>query len=178
MPLALLLHYADDSSIFGALGISGQAFLIQLVTFLLAFLILRKWAFKPILKILEERRKRIEDGLKLGEAMESEKVKLDETVAAELHKARTHADKVISEAEAQAKKNIQESEDTAKKRADEIIQNAKEQIKQLSVQEKKRLEKEIIGLVSDVSEAVIQEKVDSEKDARLIDKVLKEQVNG
>ena len=169
----LVTHFGDDS-IFGALGISLQAFVIQLITFLIAFLVLRQWAFKPILKVLNERRQRIEDGLKLGEAMEAEKARLDEAVAEELHKARSTADKIIAAAETEAKQTVQDAEDAARKRADEIVQNAETQIKHEIQAERKRLEREIVGLVSDVSEAVIHEKVDAHKDAALINTALKE----
>ena len=40
----------------GALGISGQALLIQLVTFALAYLVLRRYAVKPLLIVLDDRR--------------------------------------------------------------------------------------------------------------------------
>jgi len=59
-------QFGDSSSGLGALGISGQAFLIQLVTFLLAFLVLRQWAFKPIVRLLRERRETIDRGVHLG----------------------------------------------------------------------------------------------------------------
>lgn len=169
-----LAHFGDSSSIFSALGISGQAFVIQLITFLLAFLVLRQWAFKPILKVLDERRQRIEDGLRLGEQMEAEKVKLDERVAAELHKARTQADKIIADADTTAKQTVQAAEDTVRKRADEIVESANEQIKYATKRERERLKREIVGLVSDVSEAIIGEKVDAKKDAALIDEALKQ----
>jgi F-type H+-transporting ATPase subunit b len=162
-----------DSSIFSALGISGQAFIIQLITFLIAFLVLRQWAFKPILKVLDERRKRIEDGLRLGEQMEMEKAKLDERVSQELHKVRAEADRIITDAEATAKKTVQAAEDAARKRADEIVKSANEQIAYATKRERERLKQEIVELVSDVSEAIIGEKVDAKKDATLIDKALK-----
>lgn len=169
-----LAHFGDSSSIFSALGISGQAFVIQLITFLIAFLVLRQWAFKPILKVLDERRQRIEDGLRLGDQMEAEKVKLEARVQQEIHKARTQADKIIAEAETTAKQTVQTAEDNARKRADQIIESANEQIKYVTRRERERLEHEIIGLVSEVSEAIIGEKVDAKKDAALIDRALKQ----
>ncbi len=175
MLLGTLARFGDDSTIFSSLGISGQAFLIQLVTFMIAFFVLRKWAFKPILRVLDERRQRIEDGLRLGEAMEAEKEKLDAAVTAELHKARIQADKIITSADAEAKQTLQSAEEAARKRADEIIAAAKDQIKHETNKERQRLEREVVQLVSELSEVVIQEKVDERKDAVLINKVLKEQ---
>ena len=169
-----ILGQFGDSSIFTSLGISGQAFLIQLITFIIAFLVLRQWAFKPILKVLNERRQRIEDGLTLGEKMETEKAELEKAVTRELHVARTKADKILTAADTEAKQAMQAAEDNARKRADEIVETAHAQIKQMSDRERTRLKGELIGLVSEVSEAIIREKVDAGKDNVLIDKILHE----
>ncbi len=77
---------ASSSSGIGALGIDGKAFIIQLVTFILAFLVLQKWAFGPIIRIMEQRRKTIEEGVSLGEEMRKERTALDAKVSEELKK--------------------------------------------------------------------------------------------
>ena len=77
MFLSLLNNFGDSSSGLGALGINASAFVIQLITFILVFLVLRQWAFKPILKILNERRETIEKGVKLGQEMAEEKKLLE-----------------------------------------------------------------------------------------------------
>ena len=64
-----LTTFADSSSGIGALGIDGKAFIIQLVTFILAYLVLQRYAFKPILKVMRDRRDTIEAGVRLGEEM-------------------------------------------------------------------------------------------------------------
>ncbi len=71
-----LTHFGDSSYGLGALGVDGHAFIIQLITFVLAFLILRRYAFGPILKVLHERRETIENGVKLGEQMKQEEAKM------------------------------------------------------------------------------------------------------
>ncbi|HMH31250.1 MAG TPA: ATP synthase F0 subunit B, partial [Methylomirabilota bacterium] len=77
-----------SSSGLGALGVDGKAFIIQLITFLLVFLVLKRFAFKPILKVLNERRETIESGVKLGDEMRKERSKLDDEVEKKLHEAR------------------------------------------------------------------------------------------
>src|SRR5579862_324821 len=150
--VTLLTQVGDSSSIFNALGISGQAFLIQLATFVLAFLVLRQWAFKPILKMLDERRKTIEGGLTLGETMRAKEVKFEAEVADKLHAARQEADRIVSGAEVEAKQVVQAAEETARKHAEVIVAEGKEQVRQTLTRERARLEKEVITLVSDVSE--------------------------
>jgi F-type H+-transporting ATPase subunit b len=87
MTTTLLLFGESSSSGLGALGVDPKAFLIQLVTFVLAFLVLRKYAFKPILTTLQQRRETIESGVTLGEEMKKERAKLEDEVSEALHKA-------------------------------------------------------------------------------------------
>lgn len=168
-----LTHIAEASSL--PLGIDLQAFLIQLGTFIIAFLVLRQWAFKPILRMLEERRRTIEDGLKLGETMRAKEEQLESDVAQKLHEARQEADRIIRTADVTAKQTVQAAEETAQKRADGIIKEAEERIAQSVARERKRLEQELVGLVADVSSAVIKKKVTEPEDRRLIEESLKEQ---
>jgi F-type H+-transporting ATPase subunit b len=167
------VHTFADSSSSGILGLNVQAFVIQLLTFLVVFLALKKWAFKPILKVLDERRKVIESGITLGEKMQKEKEELEQQVSTELHKARQEADKIIALAHTEAKETVQEAEEAARTRADALVADAKQQITQATQRERAKLEKDIIGLVSEVSEAIIGEKVDAKKDAVLIEKAMK-----
>src|SRR5271169_3229556 len=125
-----LVADTSSSSGLGSLGLDGKAFIIQLVTFLLAFWVLQHWAFKPIIAIMERRRKTIEDGVSLGEQMKKDKAALEAKVAEELHKARVQADKVLAEAHATGRQTIQEAEDAARTKADGILASADERIKQ------------------------------------------------
>ena len=162
------------SSGLGALGLNGQQFLIQLVTFIIALFVLQHWAFKPILNMLSKRRELIDSGITLGEKMREREEDLEKKVENELHKARQEADKIIATAHYEAKEAVREAEETARSRADNLIRDAKEQIELATQVERTKLEKEIVGLVSEVSEAIIGEKVDAEKDSELIDRALKQ----
>ena len=171
--MSLLLTQLGEASGPAALGISGQAFVIQLVTFLIVFLVLKKWAFGPIIKMLNARREVIENGVTLGEKMRAEEAKLEDEVAKRLHEVRQQADKLLADAETEGKQKITVAEEAAARRAEGIVKEAHEQTKQAMDRARKQLEKEVVSLVSEVGEAVIGEKVDAKKDAALIDKALK-----
>jgi F-type H+-transporting ATPase subunit b len=163
---------ADQSSGIGALGISGSHLVVQLITFVLAYFVLRKYAFGPILKVLQERRDTIEKGVKLGEEMQKERAQLDKKVTQELHKARLDADAILAEAQDNAKLTIREAEDKARTKAAGIVKDAEENADQAIKRARKALESELVSLISDATEAIIDEKVDAKKDAALIDKAL------
>jgi F-type H+-transporting ATPase subunit b len=166
-------QFGESSDGIGALGINGQAFLIQLLTFAIVFLILRKFAFKPILKVMQQRRELIESGVQLGEDMRKERAELDTRVERELQDARKKADGIIADSQTTARQIQSEAETKAHSKADVILKEAEGRIQQDTARARKQLEKELVGLISDATEAIIDEKVDATKDAALIDKALK-----
>jgi len=166
---------ADSSSGIGALGLDLTALVIQLITFILAFLVLKRFAFKPILKVLQERRELIEQGVSLGDQMKKDQAALEAQIARELQAARVQADGIIAGAEETAKQTVREAEDKARGKAAGILQDAEDRIATETQRARKQLEGELVGLISDATEAIIEEKVDAKKDAALIDRALKGQ---
>lgn len=162
-----------SSSGIGALGVDGKAFVIQLITFALAFLVLRRYAFKPILKLLNERRETIESGVKLGEKMQKEQAAMEAKVEETLHQARQEADGIIAGAQGTAREVVRQAEDKARDKADDILKSADARIVQDTARARKQLEGELVGLISDATEAIIEEKVDAKKDAALIERAMR-----
>jgi F-type H+-transporting ATPase subunit b len=171
---SLPIHTLADASSGGILGLNLQAFVIQLITFLVVLLALRQWAFKPIAKLLNDRRETINSAITLGEKMRTEEAEMEEKVGRELRKARTEADAIITNAEQEARATIQSAEETARSRAENMVNDAKAQIELETNRQRIKLEKDLVGLVSEVSEAIIGEKVDAKKDAALIDRAFHE----
>lgn len=166
-------NFADSSSGLGALGIDGQALIIQLVTFLLAFWVLQHWAFGPITRMMEQRRKTIAEGVHLGEKMQKEQAELEAKVARTIHEARGKADTMLAAAQTEARQTIQEAEDKAREKAEEIVDSAKVRIEQDKARARRQVEGEVVNLVAEATEAIIDEKIDAKRDAGLIDKALK-----
>ena len=174
--IAAFTQFGETSSSgLGALGVDGKAFLIQLITFVLAFLVLKKWAFKPITKMLDERRKTIEAGVNLGDQMKKDQAAMEAKVAKALASARTEADGIIAAAHETSRQVVRDAEDKARGKADGLLKEAEQRIAADTKRARKQLEGELVGLISEATEAIIGEKVDAQKDAALIDRALKEQ---
>jgi F-type H+-transporting ATPase subunit b len=171
--LSTVTQFADSSSGIGALGLNLTSFLIQLGTFIIAFLVLRRWAFKPILEVLKQRRDTIEQGVALGEKMQKEQAELEQKVAKALREARAEADKIIADASDRGRQSVAAAEAKAKEKSESILAAAEDRIDQSMKQARSQLEKELSGLVAEATEAIINEKIDIKKDAALIDKALK-----
>ncbi|MED5586428.1 MAG: F0F1 ATP synthase subunit B [Verrucomicrobiota bacterium] len=92
----------SDGSIFEKFGVNWPKFLAQVLLFLIVYMILSKFAFKPILAILEERKQRIADS--------EENLK---RIAAELEEADLKKGEIISEANARAERLVSEARESA-----------------------------------------------------------------
>jgi F-type H+-transporting ATPase subunit b len=165
--------FAEETSSGGILGFSVSAFLIQLITFIFVFLILKRFAFKPIINLLEKRRQTIEDGVLLGEKMEKRQAKLQEEADAVIREARHDADRIIANAHKESREIARETEKSAKAKADALLKEADAHIEEDAERARRSLEKDLVGLVSEATEAVVHEKVDAKKDAEIVEKALK-----
>lgn len=161
-----------EASGIAALGFDGKAFLIQLVTFLLAYLVLRKYAFGPILEVLKRRRETIESSVKLTEDLQKEKEQLESNVEKTMHKARAEADGLIASAQESSRQVIREAEEKAREKTTAIMAEADSRIKTNTARAREQMKSEIVGLISDATEVIIEEKVDARKDASLLNKAL------
>jgi F-type H+-transporting ATPase subunit b len=157
----------------GILGLSLEAFIIQIITFVLVFLLLKKFAVNRIVAILDKRHQVIETGVKHGLEMEKERTRLEKETAKIIREARHDADAIISDAQKEGRELIREVEKSVHKKTEIMLADAEARINEESDQARRKLEREIAGLVSEATEAVVEEKVDAKKDADLIDRAIK-----
>ncbi len=93
-----------------ALGINLGYFFVQLFNFLVLFVILKAWVYGPIVKMLEDRREKIAQGME------------DARVAAEARaNAESEAEKIVADAQAEAAQVVRE----ASQRAEEVARDIK-----------------------------------------------------
>ena len=174
-----VLFAATETAEHGAsslpLGIDGKTLAFQFITFLLVFLVLRRFAVKPIVRLLDQRAKTIDDGVRMGLAMEKEKAKFDRELDKLMRDARHEADQIIARANKEARQIQRDAEQEAKKKVNAMFVDAEERLAEESVQARKNLEKDLIKMVSDVTEAIVGEKVDAKRDAELVKKAMKAQ---
>lgn len=107
-------------------GYNHGSFIAQVISFLLVATALRVWAYRPIMTMLEERRRTIADGLANAAKIKSELAKAEAARLEIMSKANTQANKLIEEARAAAAR-VQETEtQKAIAAAEQIIAKARE----------------------------------------------------
>lgn len=178
----MLIAFSQIGHIFGAesgggiaaLGVDVKALVLQIITFVIVFLLLKKFALAKIIKVLEKRQETIDKGVELGREMVEEKARLEEKIDRALQKARAEADKIIAAGHSEATALIKQAEDDAAKKVNTMLADAKSRMDDDIELAKRTLEKETLRLVAEVSEVVLQEKMSSSKDTQLIERALHE----
>ena len=166
---------AEQASGISALGLEPKAFLIQFITFLLVFFVLKKYVFQRIVDTLEKRRKTIDDGLRLTSEALEEKQKLEKEIAVAHREARKQSDEIIAASKDQADGIISSAEQKASAKAEAILDDAKKKIEEEKQRAKRSLESDMVDLVVQATEFVAKERIDSKKDKQLITEALKGQ---
>jgi F-type H+-transporting ATPase subunit b len=163
------------SELLTKLGIDWKLLIAQVVNFLVLLFVLWKFAYGPILSMLEKRTRKIERGLKdaedAGKKLEESAEKQKEI----LKKARVEAKDIVEKAHIQAEKIKSELAVEAKVQAEKIIVSAKAEIEQEKQKTIAEIKSEIGGLVVAATEKIIGEKIDEKKDQKLIESVINDQ---
>src|SRR6516225_8587746 len=105
-------------------------FVWNIIIFLLLLIILRKLAWKPILKSLKERETGISDSLATAERIKADMAQMKNENEALLAKAREERAQMLKEARETKDKMINEAKDLAKQEASKIIADAQTAIEQ------------------------------------------------
>ena len=156
------------------LGVDGPKLIAQLINFGIVLLVLWKFAYKPVLEMLETRRQKIAQSMD-----EAEQIKT------ELAETQAERDKVMAEANARAEKLIADTKEAAKqvgkaegeravKQAEEIIRKAREATKADRERMMAELKAEIGRLVVETTAKVSGKVLTTEDQQRLIDETNKE----
>lgn len=160
------------SELLTKLGIDWKLLIAQIVNFLVLLFVLYKFAYGPIVAMLEKRQKKIEQGLKDAESARKNLEKSEEKQKEILKKARADFKVIVEKARTQAEKSKSEIVAKAKAQSEKILADAKTQIGKEKEKTIAEIKSEIGGLVIAAAEKVIGEKMDEKKDEELINKAL------
>jgi len=107
-------------------GFDIKIFLSQVISFVIVALVLKRFAYKPILAVLEERRQRIAEGLLNAEKIKQQLAEAEQRHAEILAKANAQAQKMIDEARDSAAHVAERKQQEAVAAAEQIVAKARE----------------------------------------------------
>ncbi|KKR75051.1 ATP synthase F0 subunit B [Candidatus Curtissbacteria bacterium RIFCSPLOWO2_01_FULL_41_28] len=137
-------------------GIQPVLLLAQIVNFLIILYLLQKFFYKPIVKLLEQRKKRIEESLKNADLIEEKLKKTQEQSVQILAEAQKNSQALIASAKGESEKIISQATLEARKQLEEILTQSQVQIEAQRKQMQKQLEKETLNLVVEVVRKVLE----------------------
>jgi F-type H+-transporting ATPase subunit b len=161
------------ASIAREFGVNGQLFFSQLVAFCVVAWALNKFAYKPVLEVLETRKQKIAEGLENADKIKIELAKAEQSRVEILEKANTQATNMIEEARTAAAQVKEVETQKAVAEAKSIIEKAREANSAELERMKAELRGEIVRLVAETT-AKVAGKVLTEDDQ----KRLAEETNG
>lgn len=131
----------------------------MLVSFTIVFLILRKFAWKPILNILKQREESIEKALKAAEDARLEMQKLQANNEQIVAEARKQADNIIKEAREIKEKIIAEAKQQASIEAEKVFAATKLSIENQKIQAMNEIRNQIAEFSVLIAEKIIRKEL-------------------
>jgi F-type H+-transporting ATPase subunit b len=135
-------------------GVTWQLLISQIILFVIVALALKKFAYAPLLSMLEERKQRIAESVANAEKIKAELASAQAKAQEIVGEAGTQANKIIEEARAAGSREIEKASQAAINTANQIIAKAKEANEAELARMKAELRREVGRLVVQTSARV------------------------
>jgi F-type H+-transporting ATPase subunit b len=150
-------------------------FFWQLILFIVLVLLLRKFAWKPILDAVEKRESGIEDALKSAELAKLEMQNLQADNQKLLQEARAERESMLKDAREIKNKMIEDAKSEAQEQANKIIEQAQAAIEGEKKAAIAELKTQMAGLSIDIAEKVMRDELSNkDKQLKLVESMLGE----
>lgn len=136
---------------------------IQIIAFAIVFFLMKKWAWKPILGALENRREGIRQDLVKIEQAKNEIEALKNEYAGRLQSIENEARSKLQEAIEEGRRISREIQDSARREAQAAFEKGKENLAMEVTRARVELRREIANLAIDAAERVLHEKLSDDK---------------
>lgn len=156
------------------LGINVPTLLAQIVNVVILLVVLYFVAYKPVMRMLDERSKRIKDSMDQADAIKEQAARTEEEVKKQLEAASREGQKRIAQAVKVGEEMREKTRQSARQEAEAIITQARGEIQRERDEAISELRKEVADLTIMAAEKVIDRSLDKKAHRELIDQVLKE----
>ena len=162
------------TQIFSNFGVTWPKFIAQVILFLVVYWVLNKYAFGPVLKMLTERRRRIEEGQHNAERIKKQLADAELRYQEVLRKANEDASRLLEEARTSSDAISQKQLQQAIKDAEGIIAKAQDTIVQERNKMVSEVKKEMVDLVVKTTAKVVGKVITPEDQKRLSEETAKQ----
>ena len=153
-------------------------FFAQILNFIILLFILAKFAYKPLMKVLDARRERVTNDLETAEKTRTEAEALKNQYSRQLSEARSEATAIVEKANKIGQKVHDDFVAQAQAEKEQLMVSAKQTIENEKQQALAEVRSQVIILATEIAGKVVDQKLNSEADQALVaktaDSVLKQ----
>lgn len=146
----------------------------MIVSFGILLLILKKYAWKPILSALKERERTIQERLDIARKAKKELAEIEFGNERIIALAKTERANIIKEAQQKKNEIIEEARKEAKEEADKIMEETHQKIEHQKEEAMEEIKNQISIVSVDIAEKILKQKLSGDKEQR---EYIKELVN-
>lgn len=155
-------------------GLRVGDMIVQLVVFLILLALLRKFAWGPLMNMMEKRENYVANEIEEAEKSRLEAEEASKKAAAELDNVREEAQQIIEDAKKAGVKQEQDMIEAATREAERIKEQAQADIQNEKEQAVKALQAQVSSLSVMIASKVIEKEISTEDQEKLIDEYIKE----
>ena len=157
------------ADILGSFGINTLAFISQLISFTIVFLILWRWGFPVIQRTLEKRQAVIREGVENAEQAKRDLQNANEQAEQIRRDAQQQAQNIIAQAQKTAERESARIQEETQGRLHQMEEQQVARIKQEAAQAREELSRLVVNLSISAASKVISKSVDSTDNRRLVE---------
>ena len=154
------------------IGINLPLLVGQLLNFTLLLIILKLFVYKPVLKMLDQRRARIQEGLSAAERGQEQAVAAEQEAQAQVATARREGQEIVMQAQQVAQRLQEEARQQAQQQGEAMLERARNEIGLERDNAIAELRKEFADLTISAAEKIIGQSLDRQAHQRLIEQAL------
>jgi F-type H+-transporting ATPase subunit b len=156
------------------LGINLPSLLAQIVNFVILFGLLYLVAYKPIMRMLDERSRKVKESMEQTEYIKQQAERAEEESKKRIEAAGKEGQELVARAARTGEEARRQAQEAAKQDAESLIARARSEIQRERDESIDELRKEFADLTIMAAEKVIERSLDKKAHRELIDKVLEE----
>jgi F-type H+-transporting ATPase subunit b len=144
----------------------------QAIAFLLFIGFCMKYVWPPIMQALEERKKKIADGLAAAERGRHEQELAEKRAQQVIHEAKEQASEIVSQAQKRGNEIVDESKDNARVEGERILNSAKAEIDQEANRARDELKSQVGGIALAGASKILGREIDEKAHTDLLDELV------
>lgn len=150
----------------------GRDFLIQLIATLILFLLVRFLLWKPITKMLEARKEKIDSELNAATSANAEAQELKHSLEVQLADAQNQVKDIIAKAVKEGNERKEEIIADARKEAERRLNESNAQVEREIANKQKEIKDTIVSIAFEAASKILEKEVDKEKYLDLVNQII------